>query len=133
MILVQTLFISGVKIINANEKEYIADILVEDGKIKKIGSSLRLKADKEIDGSGKILFPGYIDMHIHGSAGKDTMDATTESLHIIARSLVKEGTTSFLATTMTQEQQAIESALKNIANFESAENEAEVKIGRAHV
>ncbi len=126
MILVQTLFISGVKIINANEKEYIADILVEDGKIKKIGSSLRLKADKEIDGSGKILFPGYIDMHIHGSAGKDTMDATTESLHIIARSLVKEGTTSFLATTMTQEQQAIKTALKNIAHFESAENEAEV-------
>ncbi len=56
------------------------------------------------------LIPGYIDVHIHGVNGADTMDATPEALAIMAETLPQEGTTSFLATTITQE---IEKALVN--------------------
>ncbi|MBM4761397.1 N-acetylglucosamine-6-phosphate deacetylase [Bacillus sp. B15-48] len=61
--------------------------------------------------------PGLIDIHIHGVNGADVMDATTDALATMAIALPKEGTTSFLATTMTQSTTAIEKALINAGNY----------------
>lgn len=77
-----------------------------------------------IDCTGYYCLPGFIDMHIHGADGVDTMDATAASLHQFAAALVAEGTTSFLATTMTQSEEAIAAALQNIAAFQQGEGEA---------
>lgn len=63
------------------------------------------------------LIPGFIDLHIHGAAGADTMDGTQEALETMADALPKEGTTSFLATTMTTAQSDIERALQNAASY----------------
>ncbi|WP_416729701.1 N-acetylglucosamine-6-phosphate deacetylase [Fictibacillus sp. JL2B1089] len=63
------------------------------------------------------VVPGMIDVHIHGAAGADTMDATFDALQTIANVLPQEGTTSFLATTMTQDQNKIEKALENAGLF----------------
>lgn len=41
-----------------------ADVLIEDQKIKAIGK-LALKADQEIDVTGKIVVPGLVDVHVH--------------------------------------------------------------------
>ncbi|QFG00361.1 N-acetylglucosamine-6-phosphate deacetylase [Psychrobacillus glaciei] len=125
--MVKTILISNVRLVN-HDQDFISDVFLEDGKIKKIGNNLLLDADQQIDGTSKewILFPGFIDMHIHGSAGFDTMDATEETLRGMARSLLKEGTTSFLATTMTQQVNAIEDALVNVGRFESNVDEAEL-------
>ena len=41
------------------------DILIADGKIVKIADSIAANGDKEIDASGKVVFPGLIDMHVH--------------------------------------------------------------------
>ncbi|MGJ9385530.1 N-acetylglucosamine-6-phosphate deacetylase [Salipaludibacillus sp. CF4.18] len=61
--------------------------------------------------------PGLIDIHIHGVNGADVMDATTDALATMAIALPKEGTTSFLATTMTQSTTSIEKALINAGNY----------------
>lgn len=121
-----TLLISNVTIVNHNEIPFKGDVLIENGKIIKVGKELFDKAEQYIEGKGKdlLLFPGYIDMHIHGSAGNDAMDATQQALHNMAASLVKEGVTGFLATTMTQAPEAIENALKTISQFEDGDNEA---------
>ena len=47
------------------------------------------------------LLPGFIDVHIHGIANADVMDGTEEALVTMQRALVREGTTSFLPTTLT--------------------------------
>jgi N-acetylglucosamine-6-phosphate deacetylase len=65
--------------------------------------------------------PGFIDLHIHGVAGADTMDGTTAALETMARALPAEGTTSFLATTMTQAVDAIEKALINAGGYMAAQ------------
>lgn len=80
--------------------------LIEEGTLRKITLS-----------PGCSLLPGMIDVHIHGAAGADTMDATEEALATMAAALPQEGTTSFLATTMTQTRNAIEQALTNAAQF----------------
>ncbi|MBQ0138764.1 MAG: N-acetylglucosamine-6-phosphate deacetylase [Kurthia sp.] len=122
----QTVKIKNVHVVNANDTKMNQEVYVEQGKIVEIASTINKEAALEIDGQGNYLFPGFIDMHIHGSAGVDTMDATPETLHEMAKSLPKEGVTGFLATTMTQKPESIEKALKNIAEFENNEDEAEV-------
>lgn len=63
------------------------------------------------------IIPGMIDVHIHGVNGADTMDGTTDALKTMANSLPCEGTTSFLATTMTQNEEVIEKALANAGDY----------------
>lgn len=63
------------------------------------------------------LMPGFIDIHIHGAGGADTMDASYEALATIAETIVRSGTTSFLATTMTMEQKQIEKSLEAVRSF----------------
>lgn len=121
-----TLLISNVTIVNYDDRPFTGDVLIENGKIIKVGEELFDKAEQYIEGKGNdwLLFPGYIDMHIHGSAGNDAMDATQQALHQMAASLVHEGVTGFLATTMTQAPEAIENALETIAHFENEDDEA---------
>jgi dihydropyrimidinase len=59
-----SLLIRKGRIITASE-DYHADILIEGEKVKAIGSDLKVKAQKEIDASGKLIFPGGIDPHVH--------------------------------------------------------------------
>ncbi len=81
------------------------------------GQDLLTKQCSEvIDAEGKYLSAGFIDIHIHGCAGADTMDENDESLAVISRSLTATGVTAFLPTTMTMPEERIEQALKNIRN-----------------
>lgn len=123
----ETILITNITVVNYDQ-QFFGDVYIKDGRIEKIGQNLQEDVSKKIDGIGKewILFPGFIDMHIHGSAGFDVMDATKEALSGMANSLVMEGTTSFLATTMTQSPSSIEAALTNISSFENGTSGAEL-------
>ena len=66
---------------------------------------------------GMNLIPGFIDIHIHGANDADAMDGSWNALERMADTLPKEGTTSFLATTMTQDAESIEKALSTIAQY----------------
>lgn len=88
------------------------DIAIGDGKIAAIGK-LDVEPIFETDG---IVLPGFIDEHIHGAGGADAMDGTEEALQTISEYVAKEGTTGFLATTMTQSPENIGKALKNVKN-----------------
>lgn len=66
---------------------------------------------------GAVVVPGFIDVHMHGACGADVMDATESALSVISRAVAGEGTTSFLATTMTQSESAILDALEAVKNF----------------
>ncbi|HEY8435635.1 MAG TPA: N-acetylglucosamine-6-phosphate deacetylase [Haloplasmataceae bacterium] len=69
-----------------------------------------------------IVVPGFIDQHIHGVNRSDAMDGTMEDLRNMAMSLPKEGTTSFLPTTMTQSVENILKALRRIKEYREKEN-----------
>ncbi|MDQ0199019.1 N-acetylglucosamine-6-phosphate deacetylase [Neobacillus ginsengisoli] len=103
-------------------------IYIENGKIQEIGPinevpSRFQDADKIEIPIEQTVVPGFIDVHIHGAAGADTMDATPEALTTVAKALPAEGTTSFLATTITQKHENIEKALANVADYCSKEND----------
>jgi N-acetylglucosamine-6-phosphate deacetylase len=61
-----------------------------------------------------LLLPGFIDLHVHGGGGFDTMAGGDAIVHI-ARVHAGHGTTSLLATTMTAPRDEIEAALRALA------------------
>jgi N-acetylglucosamine-6-phosphate deacetylase len=51
-----------------------------------------------LDLDGLVLSPGFIDVHLHGAAGIDTMEASAEQLGELARFLATQGVTGWLPT-----------------------------------
>lgn len=62
-------------------------------------------------GGRPVLLPGFVDTHVHGGGGRDTMEGG-DAIRTIAQRHARHGTTAFLATTMTAPLADIESALK---------------------
>ncbi|MCG5252391.1 N-acetylglucosamine-6-phosphate deacetylase [Brevibacillus agri] len=102
------------------EGQAIADglVVVADGTIVYAGDAAGyakpLPTEVVATGTGWIC-PGFVDMHMHGIDGHDTMDGTPESLQAISTALARYGVTSFLATTMTAPYEELEPVLENIA------------------
>ena len=67
-----------------------------------------------IDAKGNYVSPGFIDIHIHGSAGYDAMDGTTEALSAISTAIALNGVTAYLPTTMTMGRDTIYKAFDAI-------------------
>ena len=67
--------------------------------------------------SGAVVCPGFIDQHVHGAGGADAMDGSVGALAVIADTLAKEGTTRFLATTMTQSDANIRQAMRAVKAY----------------
>ena len=69
---------NGTVINPADQTETAADVLVEDGIIKKIAPKQKVKADRVVDATGCYVMPGFIDMHVHlrdpGQEHKETVE-----------------------------------------------------------
>ncbi|MEP6698319.1 MAG: N-acetylglucosamine-6-phosphate deacetylase [Verrucomicrobiota bacterium] len=64
--------------------------------------ALRERTDADaVDLAGNYLAPGFVDLHVHGALGRDTMEATSEAFQIICDHHASGGTTSLLLTTVT--------------------------------
>lgn len=87
-----------------------ADIVCENGVIVSVTETKDTSAPSSLP-ENAILLPGFIDEHIHGAGGADAMDGDRKALQTISETIAKEGTTAFLATTMTQSPNAINTAL----------------------
>lgn len=97
------------------------DLLVIDGKIKKITENENPLYENGIDLKGKYVVPGFIDAHIHGAYGADAMDGTVEALKTISSFVVKHGTTNFLATTLTSTKEILKNVLEKIGEVQDKE------------
>lgn len=104
------------------------DLDIQDGKITRI-----VPKKEPLNNTKRYVIPGFIDLHIHGSNNYDAMDGTPESVEQMALSLVKEGTTAFLPTTMTQTQTNIEKALKAISEYHQHPNENAAMVVGIHL
>ena len=91
-----------------------AQVEISDGKIAAVHPYGTYAADR--DYGDRRIVPGFIDVHTHGAYGFDTNDADPEGLRRWAKSIVSEGITGFLPTTITQSEEVLTKALKNVAN-----------------
>lgn len=92
-----------------------AAIRIKEGCITEI-DSLTSQAHLTFPESFHIV-PGFIDLHIHGADGYDVMDASPVALEKISAALAREGTTSYLATTMTATLEDINRVVLNVQRY----------------
>ena len=105
--------INNIKIVTLNKVIENGYIKIKDGEIIKIGEGSYHGSDVNvIEGANKIAMPGFIDIHMHGSCGIDFMDADVEGIKTIANTLYQEGTTTFLATTLTSDHESLKNVCK---------------------
>ncbi|MDQ7839540.1 MAG: N-acetylglucosamine-6-phosphate deacetylase [bacterium] len=79
-------------------------VIVRNGRIEAVGpaTSLAIPPDAHrVIAAGHTVVPGFVDIHVHGGAGADFMDASVESAEIICAFHARGGTTSLLATLRT--------------------------------
>ena len=77
------------------------EVVVEGGKIAAIHEQTRVRGKDVVDVDGNFVAPGFIDLHVHGALGRDTMEASVEAFRAICDFHASGGTTSLLLTTTT--------------------------------
>ena len=106
--------------------KYVADILVDDGKIRTIGTDLTANVEKTIDATGKYVIPGGIDPHTHldfpfgGTVSSDDFSTGTIAAAV-------GGTTSIVDFVVQQRGQALTEALE--IWHQKAEGQAAIDYG----
>lgn len=90
-----------------------AQLEIADGKIAAVYEYGSKKVDE--DYGDKRIVPGFIDMHTHGSYGFDTNDAVEDGLRNWMKRIPEEGVTGICPTTITQSEEVLTKALKNVA------------------
>ena len=97
------------------------EVVVEEGKIAAIGErSLAYRKHEVMDLNGNYLAPGFIDLHVHGALGRDTMEASAEAFRSICDFHASGGTTSLLLTTATAPLDEIVKVLQAVRDYRSA-------------
>ena len=105
------------------------EVVVEGGKIAEIrppaprlrrtDEQTRTSSKDVVDLDGNYLAPGFIDLHVHGALGRDTMDSSAEAFRTICDFHASGGTTSLLLTTATAPLQNIVDVLKAVRDYRS--------------
>jgi N-acetylglucosamine-6-phosphate deacetylase len=93
-------------------------VLVEHGRVVDISARSSRQVPSGVstaDFGHSVIAPGYVDLHIHGSAGYDVMDDTAEALPAIEQLLARHGVTSYFPTTVTAPMDTTLRALERLA------------------
>ena len=95
-------------------------VVIEDGIVSSMGTQEAGESaagDRVLDYPGATLAPAFFDVHMHGAAGHDVMEATPEALLAVGGFLASRGTGSYLATTVTASKDATLRALAGLAKL----------------
>lgn len=76
------------------------------------GTHLR-RLERTGDAAGPLILPGFIDTHVHGGGGGDTMDGP-EGVRALGRLHLQHGTTTLLPTTITNPWGRVLAALEGV-------------------
>src|SRR5438034_1452262 len=90
------------------------ELVAEEGKITAIREQTQSGGEGGINLQGNYLAPGFIDLHVHGALGRDTVEASAEAFRALCDFPATGGTTSLLLTTATAPIEKIIAALNAV-------------------
>ena len=94
-------------------------VIVKGERIVYVGERIPLDGHYEVKKVHGYLWPGLIDIHVHGSGGANVLDDAEEALPQMARSLLRFGVTGFLPTTMSVAKPVLAKAVSTIVRSAS--------------
>jgi N-acetylglucosamine-6-phosphate deacetylase len=99
-------------------------ITIDDGQIVDVRDPVHRPSNAEpVDG---VILPGFIDVHVHGGAGADFMDATEEAAAAVTEFHARNGTTALAATTLSGSREDLHAAVRAIARATARPRAAEI-------
>jgi N-acetylglucosamine-6-phosphate deacetylase len=96
------------------------EVVAENGLIMAIREQPGWGGANVVDLEGNYLAPGFIDLHVHGAMGRDTMEASAEAFRAICDYHATGGTTSLCLTTTTAPIKAILNVVKTVRGCRSS-------------
>jgi len=99
-------------------------ITIDDGQIVEVRDPVRRPTNAEPIGG--VILPGFIDVHVHGGAGADFMDASDEAVAAVAEFHARHGTTAMAATTLSGSREDLHAAVRAIARATTRPRAAEI-------
>ena len=96
------------------------EVVMSDGRITELRQAGYVGEKDIIDLAGNYLAPGFVDLHIHGAVGRDTMEGSAEAFRAICDYHASGGTTSLLLTTATAPIKAIVDVLNAVRDCRSS-------------
>jgi len=96
------------------------EVVVREGKIAELRDATERREQNVVDLAGNYLAPGFVDLHIHGAVGRDSMEASADAFRAICDYHASGGTTSLLLTTATAPIGAIVDVLKAVRDCRSS-------------
>jgi N-acetylglucosamine-6-phosphate deacetylase len=126
--------LSGVDVVLSDTIRSGATVVVENGRITDVIAGTRAggEGDQHFDLTGHILVPGFIDVHVHGVDGTDTLDSREASARIAAN-LPKYGVTSFCPTTVACVASALSDLLAGIHDARQRPAQRSARMLGAHL
>jgi N-acetylglucosamine-6-phosphate deacetylase len=109
----------------------LGQVVIEDGIIQAVVEGVPYQATDDFGDS--LIAPGFIDLHVHGVAGVDTMDGSRDSLTLMAQRFAAHGVTRFLPTTMTESLDATVRAVRCVRERMAAPEPGEARILGIHL
>ncbi len=100
-------------------------VLISNGRITDVTTGESPVAVNRIDLGGAYLSPGMINIHIHGSAGVNVMEADAAALKKLSEFLLAQGVTGYFATLVPTDERGYKAALAEIATYIKQQDEAE--------
>lgn len=101
------------------------------GRLRHTASIHAIEPDPIAPGN-RFVLPGFVDLHVHGGGGADTMGGP-DALHAMAAFHARHGTTALLPTTVTAPADALRQALCGIVEAASRPQPGAARIMGAHL
>jgi N-acetylglucosamine-6-phosphate deacetylase len=131
-----SLLIKNATIITPAERIQRGFVFIDRGKIKRVGRGKPVPCeppDKTISASGKIVVPGYIDLQVNGAKGEGFSQSLPEKYPEIIRFFAAHGTTTMLATVLTDSPENMLDGIKQVAAYRRSKSQYADAVAGIHV
>jgi N-acetylglucosamine-6-phosphate deacetylase len=106
-------------------------ITIDGGQITDVRDAVHPPAGSDV--AEGVIVPGFIDIHVHGGAGADFMDATEDAVARVTRFHATEGTTTLAATTLSASREHLHDAVTMLARASRMNVRDRAAIGGIHL
>ena len=124
-----TLLIRNARAVLSDRVTEPVGIFIKDGKIEKIGTEQGSCSDRTVDVRGGYVFPGFVDVHVHGGGGADFMDGDPQAFETAVKAHLKRGTTTIVPTAMTATKEELTGFIKAYHRFKATSPYADLAAG----
>lgn len=127
------LVLSGADLVLPDVVQPAGTLVIDGDRIVQIGAAGAMGlAGGAADLTGHVIVPGFVDVHVHGIEGRDTLDDGDAVAEIAAR-LPKYGTTAFCPTTVACDPQKLREVLGRIAAIRDNPPSSAARVLSAHL